>query len=168
MLCNGIGVGLEVLDPFVAALDPATTIVRFDVPGTGGSPASFAPYGFGYLARLLGRVLDRLGMRCGGRSRPLTTDTHNKQDLILESLHHALDGSLSGPLHDASGGSPIASMMRSKSAVPKPSATATATGRSPRPPVPSRRHADSATTGTSPRVQSPDCMSDSRARISVL
>ncbi|MDV6294112.1 poly(3-hydroxyalkanoate) depolymerase [Rhodococcus aetherivorans] len=62
VLCNGIGAGLEVLDPFVAALDPATTIVRFDVPGVGGSRTSFAPYGFGYLARLLGRVLDRLGI----------------------------------------------------------------------------------------------------------
>lgn len=62
VLCNGIGAGLEVLDPFVAALDPATTIVRFDVPGAGGSPPSLAPYGFGYLARLLGRVLDRLGI----------------------------------------------------------------------------------------------------------
>ncbi|MDM7488158.1 MULTISPECIES: alpha/beta fold hydrolase [Rhodococcus] len=62
VLCNGIGAGLEVLDPFVAALDPAATIVRFDVPGAGASPPSFAPYGFGYLARLLGRVLDRLGI----------------------------------------------------------------------------------------------------------
>ena len=50
------------LDPFVAALDPATPVVRFDVPGAGGSPASHAPHGFPYLARLLGKVLDRLGV----------------------------------------------------------------------------------------------------------
>jgi poly(3-hydroxyalkanoate) depolymerase len=62
VLCNGIGAGLEVLDPFVAQLDPDSTIVRFDVPGTGGSPASPLPYRFPYLAWVLGRVLSKLGM----------------------------------------------------------------------------------------------------------
>ena len=32
VLCNGIGASLEVLDPFVAELDPDTTVVRFDIP----------------------------------------------------------------------------------------------------------------------------------------
>ena len=40
MLCNGIGASLEVLDPFVEELDPHTTVVRFDVPGSGASPDS--------------------------------------------------------------------------------------------------------------------------------
>ena len=40
VLCNGIGASLEVLDPLVEQLDPDTTVVRFDVPGTGGSPNS--------------------------------------------------------------------------------------------------------------------------------
>jgi poly(3-hydroxyalkanoate) depolymerase len=62
VLCNGIGAGLEVLDPFVAQLDPDTTVIRFDVPGTGGSPVSLAPYGFPYLAWMLGRILTRLGV----------------------------------------------------------------------------------------------------------
>ncbi|KUI05873.1 poly(3-hydroxyalkanoate) depolymerase [Mycobacterium sp. IS-3022] len=61
VLCNGIGASLEVLDPLVEALDPALTVIRFDVPGTGGSPTSIAPYGFPYLAWILGRVLTRLG-----------------------------------------------------------------------------------------------------------
>ncbi len=61
VLCNGIGAGLEVLDPFVARLDPDATVIRFDVPGTGGSPVSALPYGFPYLAWVLGRVLTRLG-----------------------------------------------------------------------------------------------------------
>ncbi|MCV7159754.1 poly(3-hydroxyalkanoate) depolymerase [Mycolicibacterium brisbanense] len=61
VLCNGIGASLEVLDPFVAALDPDLTVVRFDVPGTGGSPVSALPYGFPYLAWVLGRVLTKLG-----------------------------------------------------------------------------------------------------------
>jgi len=60
VLCNGIGASLEVLDPLVEQLD--CTVVRFDVPGTGGSPTSVLPYGFPYLAWVLGRVLSKLGI----------------------------------------------------------------------------------------------------------
>jgi poly(3-hydroxyalkanoate) depolymerase len=60
VLCNGIGASLEVLDPLVEQLD--CTVLRFDVPGTGGSPTSIAPYGFPYLAWVLGRVLSKLDM----------------------------------------------------------------------------------------------------------
>jgi poly(3-hydroxyalkanoate) depolymerase len=60
VLCNGIGASLEVLDPLVEQLD--STVVRFDVPGTGGSPTSVLPYGFPYLAWVLGRVLSKLGI----------------------------------------------------------------------------------------------------------
>ncbi len=63
VLCNGIGASLEVLDPLVAQLDPDTTVVRFDVPGTGGSPNSRFPYGFPYLAAVLGRLLKKVGIR---------------------------------------------------------------------------------------------------------
>ncbi|MDV7243535.1 MULTISPECIES: alpha/beta fold hydrolase [Rhodococcus] len=63
VLCNGIGASLEVLDPLVAALDPCTTVIRFDVPGTGGSPASPVPYGLPALACGLGRLLTKIG--CG-------------------------------------------------------------------------------------------------------
>jgi poly(3-hydroxyalkanoate) depolymerase len=62
VLCNGIGASLEVLDPLVEQFDPDLTVVRFDVPGTGGSPTSIAPYGFPYLAWVLGRVLSKLGI----------------------------------------------------------------------------------------------------------
>src|SRR6476620_6857166 len=62
VLCNGIGASLEVRDPLVAHLDPDTTVVRFDVPGTGGSPNSPLPYGFPYLAAVLGRLLKKLGL----------------------------------------------------------------------------------------------------------
>ena len=62
VLCNGIGASLEVLDPLVEQLNPDITIVRFDVPGTGGSPTSLLPYGFPYLAWVLGRVLSKLGI----------------------------------------------------------------------------------------------------------
>jgi len=46
LLVNGIGVNLEVLQPFVDALDPAIEVVRFDVPCTGGSPAPRIPSRF--------------------------------------------------------------------------------------------------------------------------
>jgi poly(3-hydroxyalkanoate) depolymerase len=62
VLCNGIGASLEVLDPLVAQLDPDTTVVRFDAPGTGASPDSPLPYGFPYLAAVLGRLLNKLGL----------------------------------------------------------------------------------------------------------
>ena len=38
LLLNGIGASLEVLQPFVDALHPRRTVIRFDVPGVGGSP----------------------------------------------------------------------------------------------------------------------------------
>jgi len=62
VLCNGIGASLEVLDPLVERLDPDSTVIRFDVPGTGGSPTSVVPYGFPYLASVLGGVLSKLGI----------------------------------------------------------------------------------------------------------
>ena len=62
MLCNGIGASLEVLDPFVQELDTDTTVVRLDVPGTGGSPDSPVPYRFPYLAAVLGRLLKKTGV----------------------------------------------------------------------------------------------------------
>jgi poly(3-hydroxyalkanoate) depolymerase len=62
VLCNGIGASLEVLDPLVEWLDPDSTVIRFDVPGTGGSPTSVVPYGFPYLASVLGGVLSKLGI----------------------------------------------------------------------------------------------------------
>jgi poly(3-hydroxyalkanoate) depolymerase len=60
VLCNGIGASLEVLDPLVENLK--CPVIRFDVPGTGGSPTSIAPYGFPYLAWVLGRALSKLGI----------------------------------------------------------------------------------------------------------
>jgi poly(3-hydroxyalkanoate) depolymerase len=61
VLCNGIGASLEVLDPLVDQLDRDTPVVRFDVPGSGGSPNSAVPYGFPYLAAVLGRLLVKIG-----------------------------------------------------------------------------------------------------------
>src|SRR6266705_4566609 len=61
LLMNGIGVNLEVLQQFVDALDPSIEVIRFDVPGTGDSPAPLIPYRFSGLARLVTQMLDLLG-----------------------------------------------------------------------------------------------------------
>jgi poly(3-hydroxyalkanoate) depolymerase len=60
VMCNGIGASLEVLDPVAEALDPRRPVIQFDAPGCGASPASPMPYGFPYLAWVLGQVLNRL------------------------------------------------------------------------------------------------------------
>src|ERR1043166_8727163 len=57
---NGIGASIELVAPFLAALDGPEAIV-FDVPGVGGSPAPSMPYRPSTLARLSARLLDQLG-----------------------------------------------------------------------------------------------------------
>jgi poly(3-hydroxyalkanoate) depolymerase len=61
LLCNGIGASLEVLQPFVDALHPRRTVVRFDVPGVGGSPPPVVPYVLSTLTPVLASVLVELG-----------------------------------------------------------------------------------------------------------
>jgi poly(3-hydroxyalkanoate) depolymerase len=63
LLCNGIGASLELLQPFVNALDPRRPVIRFDMPGIGGSPAPVIPYHLGTSAPLLAGLLDQLGYR---------------------------------------------------------------------------------------------------------
>ena len=61
VLCNGIGASLDLLQPFVDEVDPRIEVVRFDVPGVGGSPAPKVPYNFAMLAWFVGRLVDELG-----------------------------------------------------------------------------------------------------------
>ena len=61
VLCNGIGASLDLLQPFVDEVDPRIEVVRFDVPGVGGSPAPKVPYNFPLLAWLVGTLVDRHG-----------------------------------------------------------------------------------------------------------
>lgn len=61
VLCNGIGASLDLLQPFVDEVDPRIEVVRFDVPGVGGSPAPKVPYNFATLAWFVGTLVDRLG-----------------------------------------------------------------------------------------------------------
>lgn len=61
LVCNGIGASLELLDPFVERLDPRIEVIRFDVPGVGGSPNPRTPYNFAMLAALVDRLVAELG-----------------------------------------------------------------------------------------------------------
>ncbi len=63
VMCNGIGAGLDLLQPFVDELDPSIPVVRFDVPGVGGSPVPRKPYVFATLVSLMGSMLDQLEYR---------------------------------------------------------------------------------------------------------
>jgi poly(3-hydroxyalkanoate) depolymerase len=60
LLMNGIGVGLEGFQRLVDKLEPGIEIIRFDVPGTGGSPTPRTPYCFVTLCSLIARILDQL------------------------------------------------------------------------------------------------------------
>jgi poly(3-hydroxyalkanoate) depolymerase len=61
LLCNGIGASLELFQPFVDVLDPRRPVIRFDMPGVGGSPAPVVPYHLMTLPSLLAGLLDQLG-----------------------------------------------------------------------------------------------------------
>src|SRR5580693_9742769 len=61
LLINGIGASLDLLQPFVDALEPAVEVICFDVPGVGGSPLPRIPYRFTGLCRMISRMLSELG-----------------------------------------------------------------------------------------------------------
>lgn len=63
VMFNGIGASLELLQPFVDALDPSIPVIRFDVPGVGASELPRKPYVFATLARRVGEILDVLGVQ---------------------------------------------------------------------------------------------------------
>ena len=74
LLCNGIGASFEALQPLVDELDPRRGVIRFDVPGVGGSPvppfpytlAALAPWVSAMLAQLGYKQFDVLGLSWGG------------------------------------------------------------------------------------------------------
>ncbi|WP_181781772.1 alpha/beta fold hydrolase [Pseudonocardia pini] len=61
LLCNGIGARLEMLDPIVEALPAGLEIIRFDVPGVGGSPKPRVPYHMTTFAPLVAKLVRELG-----------------------------------------------------------------------------------------------------------
>src|ERR1700752_3827545 len=62
LIFNGIGANLELVEPFVAALEGVETII-FDVPGIGGSPLPPRPYRPSHLAHMAAALLAKLGYR---------------------------------------------------------------------------------------------------------
>jgi poly(3-hydroxyalkanoate) depolymerase len=60
LLFNGIGANIELVEPFLDALDGPEAII-FDVPGVGGSPSPWLPYRPFSLASLSAQLLDQLG-----------------------------------------------------------------------------------------------------------
>lgn len=61
LLFNGVGANLELVEPFVAALERSIGVVIFDVPGVGGSPTPRTPYRFSGVAHLGDRLMLKLG-----------------------------------------------------------------------------------------------------------
>ncbi len=61
LLMNGIGARLEVLQPLVDELRPELEVIRFDVPGVGGSPPPVLPYHYAMLASLVDALVRELG-----------------------------------------------------------------------------------------------------------
>src|SRR3954467_15025656 len=61
LLMNGIGASLEVLQPFVDAVHHRRTVIRFDVPGVGGSPRPVVPYLLATFTPVVTGLLDQLG-----------------------------------------------------------------------------------------------------------
>lgn len=61
ILCNGIGSSMELFAPLVREIDPGRPIVRFDVPGIGGSPRPVLPYVYHQLALAMRALLVELG-----------------------------------------------------------------------------------------------------------
>jgi poly(3-hydroxyalkanoate) depolymerase len=60
LVFNGIGANLELVFPFVKALDPDMEVIVFDAPGVGGSSTPKTPFRFPGLAKLAARMLDYL------------------------------------------------------------------------------------------------------------
>lgn len=61
LLCNGIGVSFEGLQHLVDALDPDRGLVRFDVPGVGGSQLPPFPYPIAALSSWVTAMMAKLG-----------------------------------------------------------------------------------------------------------
>jgi poly(3-hydroxyalkanoate) depolymerase len=61
LLFNGIGASLELVFPFIQALDPDLEVIAFDVPGVGYSTTPLLPYMFSTLANTVAKMLDFLG-----------------------------------------------------------------------------------------------------------
>lgn len=116
---NGLGASLELLEPFIVALDDRTVIV-IDAPGVGTRPPSM-PYRLSSLARQANKILDELGIVGGavdvmgvswggclaqqfafqypGRCRRLVLAATSPGALMVPGRPTALLGTLGAALH---------------------------------------------------------------------
>ncbi len=87
LLCNGIGASLEALQPLVDALDPDRGVVRFDVPGVGGSALPPFPYSVAALSSWVTALMAKLGHQRfdvfglswgGGLAQQLAVQSHRR------------------------------------------------------------------------------------------
>jgi poly(3-hydroxyalkanoate) depolymerase len=60
LVVNGLGASLELLQPFVDELPGELEVIRFDVPGIGGSPLPVVPYHISTLAPLVSAMVRQL------------------------------------------------------------------------------------------------------------
>ncbi|MEO5652649.1 MAG: alpha/beta fold hydrolase [Marmoricola sp.] len=106
LLCNGIGVSLEALQPLVDALDPDRGVVRFDVPGVGGSQAPPFPYPIAALSSWVTALMAKLGHQRfdvfglswgGGLAQQLAVQSHRRVRRVV--LVATGTGSLMVPAH---------------------------------------------------------------------
>ncbi len=106
LLCNGIGASLEALQPFVDALDPDRGVIRFDVPGVGGSALPPFPYSLPALASWVTAVVGKLGYRefdvlglswGGGLAQQIAVQSRRKARRVV--LVATGTGSLMVPAH---------------------------------------------------------------------
>lgn len=106
LLCNGIGVSLEALQPLVDELHPDRGLVRFDVPGVGGSAVPPFPYAIAGLASWLTALMAKLGHRRfdvfgfswgGGLAQQLAVQTPRKVRRVV--LVATGTGTLMVPAH---------------------------------------------------------------------
>lgn len=61
LLLGGIGASLELLQPLVDALPAGLEVIRFDVPGIGGSPLPVVPYHMSTFPTVVGELVAQLG-----------------------------------------------------------------------------------------------------------
>lgn len=61
VLFNGIGARIELLEPFVGQVDRRIPVIRFDIPGVGGSGPAMTPYRFSGMAVVVRSLVRRLG-----------------------------------------------------------------------------------------------------------
>jgi poly(3-hydroxyalkanoate) depolymerase len=104
LMCNGIGASLETMQPLVDALDPDRGVIRFDVPGVGGSPVPPCPYTLPALSSWVTAMVGQLGYRSfdvlglswgGGLAQQLAVQSRRKVRRVV--LAASATGSLMVP-----------------------------------------------------------------------